>query len=170
MATLGATLTTTILQHSAAVPPTTGDDANDGYTFGTVWVDTATDRVYICVDTTVAAAIWLDMANPTTNFGKTVLSFVLNQGAAGTTQIAAASPSNKHKVVGAVVTLSADGTIKFTDGVGDLTGPMDVAAKSGFVIPDNILVALETSIVNTTLSIVTTGGAARGIIRYLTEP
>lgn len=98
------------------------------------------------------------------------LSFPLAQGAAGTTQIAAASPGNKHKVVGGIVTLSTDGTIKFIDGSGDLTGTMDVAAKSGFVIPASVLAMIETSTVNTALSIVTTGGAAKGVVRYLTEP
>lgn len=108
-------------------------------------------------------------SNPATSFGKTVNSYVLAQGAAGTTLIAAASATNKHKITGIVLTLSAAGTIKFTDGAGDLTGAMDVAANSGFVVSPSIMPIIETSIVNTTLSIVTTGGAAKGIIRYVTE-
>jgi len=109
------------------------------------------------------------VASPT-NQGKTVLSFVLAQTVAATTVIAAASVGNKHKILGAVITLSADGTIQFIDGAGNLTGAMDVAAKSGFVIPANIIAMIETSVVNSALSIVTTGGAAKGIVRYVTEP
>lgn len=105
-----------------------------------------------------------------TNNGKTINSFVLAQGGAGTTQIAAASSSNKHKILGAVLTMDAAGTIQFTDGAGNLTGAMPVDANGGFVIPASIVAMIETSTTNTTLSIVTTGGAAKGVIRYLTEP
>src|SRR6266542_964823 len=96
-----------------------------------------------------------------------VLQFKVDQGAAGTTQIAAASASNKHKIVGGIVTLDAVGTIKFTDGAGDLTGAMDIGAQSGFVIPMMVLAMIETSTTNTAISIVTTGGKAKGILRYV---
>ena len=39
----------------AAVAPTSTDD---GYQTGTVWVNTASDSVYICVDNTASTAIW----------------------------------------------------------------------------------------------------------------
>jgi hypothetical protein len=67
--------------------------------------------------------------------GKTLTFISVNQGGAGVLELAAASVSNKHKVMGCVLTLSADGTLKFHDAVGDLTGPMDIAAKGGFVLP-----------------------------------
>jgi len=101
---------------------------------------------------------------------ETALSFPLDQGAAGTTLIAAASASNKHKIVGGLLTLDAAGTVKFTDGVGDLTGAMTLDANSGFVIPAEGLPMIETSTTNTALSLVTTGGKAKGVIRYRTEP
>lgn len=93
----------------------------------------------------------------------------VNQTVAGTTQLAAAVSGRRHKVVGAVLTLSADGTLKFLDGAGDLTGPMDVAQRGGFVLPTNNLPYFQAT-TNSALSITTTGGAARGVVTISTEP
>ena len=38
--------------------PTTGDDSNDGYAIGSIWVDVTNDVLYVCVDATPTAAIW----------------------------------------------------------------------------------------------------------------
>lgn len=42
----------------AAVPPGVGDDTNDGYAVGSIWIDIVADEAYICVDATVGAAVW----------------------------------------------------------------------------------------------------------------
>jgi len=42
----------------ATTDPTANDDSTDGYTIGSVWVNTSTDRIWICVDATATAAIW----------------------------------------------------------------------------------------------------------------
>lgn len=109
-------------------------------------------------------------ANAGTAFGKTLTYISVSQGAAGTTVLAAASPSNKHKVIGAMLVADLAGTLKFTDGAGDLTGAMSIAANGGFVIPASILPMIQTSVVNTALSIVSTLGAFKGIVTILTEP
>ncbi|QIG69466.1 putative phage tail fiber protein [Rhizobium phage RHph_N3_13] len=44
---------------NATTAPAVTDDANDGYAVGSVWVNTTADVVYICVDATVGAAVWL---------------------------------------------------------------------------------------------------------------
>lgn len=44
--------------HAATVAPTVNDDAADGYQVGSVWTDVTADEAYICVDATVAAAVW----------------------------------------------------------------------------------------------------------------
>jgi hypothetical protein len=38
--------------------PTVNEDSNDGYTPGSLWVDTTNDVAYICLDATVGAAVW----------------------------------------------------------------------------------------------------------------
>jgi hypothetical protein len=43
---------------SAAIAPTSSDDAGDGYSVGSMWIDTAADNVYICVDSTVGSSVW----------------------------------------------------------------------------------------------------------------
>jgi hypothetical protein len=45
-------------KYDATAAPGTGDDANDGYTPGSQWVDITNKDAYICVDATVGAAVW----------------------------------------------------------------------------------------------------------------
>jgi len=47
----------------ATVPPSVTDDINSGYQLGSVWIDSATDTVYVCVDSAAGAAIWLQTNN-----------------------------------------------------------------------------------------------------------
>lgn len=109
-------------------------------------------------------------ANPATAYGKTITYVAVAQGAAGTTELAAASASNKHKVIGGMLTMSLAGTLKFTDGVGDLTGAMTFAANGGMVVPESPVPFIQTGAVNRALNLVTTVGAANGVIAILTEP
>lgn len=90
------------------------------------------------------------------------------QGAAGTTLLAAAVAGRRHKIVGAVLTMGATGTLKFT-GTGDLSGAMNVSETGGFVLPTNNLPYMQAS-TNADLSLVTTGGAAKGVVTIRTEP
>lgn len=109
-------------------------------------------------------------ANPATYAGKTLTYVSVNQGVAGTTTLAAASVGNKHKVLGVILTMSLLGTLKFNDGVADLTGPMDIAATGGLVSPTSLVPYVETGATNRALDLVTTLGAARGVVIILTEP
>lgn len=38
--------------------PTVNEDSGDGYAVGSVWADVTNDKAYICVDSTVGAAVW----------------------------------------------------------------------------------------------------------------
>lgn len=40
------------------VAPTVNDDSGDGYAIGSRWLDTTNDVEYVCLDATVAAAVW----------------------------------------------------------------------------------------------------------------
>ena len=107
--------------------------------------------------------------NPELNAGKEVTYVAVAQGAAGTTVLAAAEIGKKHKLLGAVLVMSAAGTLKFTDSSGDLSGAMDIAANGGFTAPVSNFAYLETGAVERALNLVTTTGAARGMVVILTE-
>ena len=53
---LSATLPKT--SFSSSTPPTSSDDANLGFDTGSLWLDTSTDIMYVCVDPTVGSAVW----------------------------------------------------------------------------------------------------------------
>jgi plastocyanin len=44
--------------HIAAVAPVVGDDSDDGFTIGSIWIDTVLDDAYICTDASVGSAVW----------------------------------------------------------------------------------------------------------------
>lgn len=107
--------------------------------------------------------------NPATYFGKTLTYVSVAQGAAGATQLAAASGAAKHKVLGCCLVMDAAGTLKFNDSSGDLTGAMAIAANGGFVLPTSMLPYCETGAVNRSISITTATGKAAGVVVLLTE-
>lgn len=109
-------------------------------------------------------------ANPSTYYGKTIIYVPVAQALAGTTVLVAANASNKHKIVGGILTLTLAGTLKFTDGVDDLTGPMTFATNGVLVMLQSPLPYIQTGAVNRALKLVTTLGAANGIVAILTEP
>ena len=41
--------------------PTANEDSADGYTPGSIWVDTTNDVAYVCVDASAAAAVWTEI-------------------------------------------------------------------------------------------------------------
>ena len=92
----------------------------------------------------------------------------VSQGAAGTTTVAAAEPGKRHKLRGGFMTLSAIGTVKFHDGVEDLSGALNLDQRSGFVLPVVPVDYLQTE-VGEPLQITTTGGAAQGTFVVITE-
>lgn len=57
----GVTSRASLIAHKidATVDPTSGDDSDDGYGVGSTWTNVTGDESFICVDATVAAAVWL---------------------------------------------------------------------------------------------------------------
>lgn len=43
---------------TATIAPTNNDDADDGYSVGSIWIDTTAGNIYQCVDPTLLTAIW----------------------------------------------------------------------------------------------------------------
>ena len=107
---------------------------------------------------------------PTTSGGGRNLTFIpVNQTAAATTTLIAAVADLKHKILGAILTMSAAGTLKFTDGVDDIIGPLDIDVRGGLVAPSGIFPYAETGAANRALILTTTVGAARGVVIVATE-
>ena len=42
----------------ATAAPGVGDDSGDGYAVGSQWFDVTNDDAYVCLDSTVGAAVW----------------------------------------------------------------------------------------------------------------
>ena len=53
--------------YTGVAPPTTSNDASQGFQVGSVWVDGVTDAYYVCTDPTIGAAVWLFLASPSIN-------------------------------------------------------------------------------------------------------
>lgn len=103
------------------------------------------------------------------DYTKTVVRVPVAQGGAGTTVISAAVTGKKSKIIGGMLVMSAIGTLKFTDGAGDLTGASDFDANGGFVWPTSPIPYVQTTVENSALSLVTTGGAAKGFVLVRVE-
>ena len=73
------------VNYSATGAPAVTDDASDGYSAGSRWVDVTNDKVYVCVDPTTDNAVWREYAPPTATSGEMVAGSV--------TAIRAMSPS-----------------------------------------------------------------------------
>ena len=120
---------------SQAIPPITTDDisgtaGNGSFGIGDLWVDSASDIIYICADNTATAAVWQIAA---TNFP------VISDGNAVGNQIAiwqdnsAVSGTSNFTYVGGVLTVT--GTVAATDFTGDgsaLTGFATVATSGEY--------------------------------------
>ena len=55
----GAISTAKMNNFEAVDAPGAGDDSGEGYGVGSVWVDITNNNVYMCVDASAAAAVWL---------------------------------------------------------------------------------------------------------------
>lgn len=53
----------TVAVNSTTGTPGVGDDINDGYSLGSLWVETDADEVYANVDTTSGAAVWYPLTD-----------------------------------------------------------------------------------------------------------
>lgn len=54
------TVTTLLHKRDATTAPAVTDDSGDGYAVGSRWIDVTNDREYVCVDSTVGAAVWVE--------------------------------------------------------------------------------------------------------------
>lgn len=62
---------------SATTAPAVTDDSGDGYSIGSVWINTTTDNIYAATDVSVGAAVW-KLLNSLTQY--TTINIVLDGG------------------------------------------------------------------------------------------
>ncbi len=60
--------------YTNTVDPTATDDSNSGYQESDTWVNTTTDKAFICVDSSVGAAVWKDATADTPTVSPGALS------------------------------------------------------------------------------------------------
>jgi hypothetical protein len=58
------TYNTIVDGENKTAPPAVTDDSGDGYSIGSLWFDTTNDRVYILIDASVGAAVWIVVNGP----------------------------------------------------------------------------------------------------------
>ena len=103
-------------------------------------------------------------------FNKTPLFAPIAQGATGNTVLAAASPGNRHKVLGFVVTAVNNATAQFFSNATPLTGLMDLAPRGNISVTPNLFAPAFQTSVGESLNITSTGSATRGFVVFVTEP
>lgn len=68
----------------ATTAPTTGDDSADGYTVGSIWINTSSGTIYMCEDASAGAAAWVSLGStgvaPEFNDRELVSATVLGSG------------------------------------------------------------------------------------------
>ena len=101
--------------------------------------------------------------------GRNVTQAAISAAAGSNSDLVTATAGQYIYVLFLVVTLTAAGTIKFTEGTGptDITGDMTVVQGSGFVIKgDADYPVLWTPTIGVKLGITPTTGNARGWLAY----
>jgi len=51
------------VNRTATLAPTVNEDSADGYSVGSFWYNITTDRGYVCLDATVASAVWIEITS-----------------------------------------------------------------------------------------------------------
>lgn len=77
---------------AATTAPVAGDDSGDGYSVGSIWIDTTADLAYVCLDATATAAVWLPVS-PITTAGDIII-----RGSSAAQRLAIGTPGQSLRV------------------------------------------------------------------------
>lgn len=92
----------------ATAAPTVNEDAGDGYSVGSKWIDTTADKAYLCVDSTVGAAVWKEIGAAGSSGTVTTVSVVTANGVSGSVANATTTPAITL-TLGAITPTSVNG-------------------------------------------------------------
>ena len=124
----------------ATTTPTVTDDNNDGYAPGSLWEDTTTGRIYICVGNSTGAAVWRELVQ--VNSGTAILP-------AATDTVDLGDNSNRFQDLFLSGGISASGNVA-AGGTLNITGATALGSTLG-VTGDTTLVNLSatgTTVIN----------------------
>lgn len=124
-----------VLDNIAATgAPTVNDDAGDGYSVRSLWVDTTADLAYICKDATTGAAVW-QLLGSATSAGMSQLTGDVTAGPGSGSQAAtiAAGVVTNAKLADMATARFKGRTTAGTGSPEDLTGAQATALLSAFV-------------------------------------
>lgn len=85
--------------YAASTDPGTSDDAGTGYVRGSLWVNTAANRIWWCLDPSTGAAKWLQIGMPAWRSTQ-VLSVSASNNASAVTLVSWTLPANTFAVDG----------------------------------------------------------------------
>ena len=60
---MGSDKVLVVSNYAATTAPTTSNDDSEGYSAGSIWINTSSDTSYICVDESTGAAVWVAIGN-----------------------------------------------------------------------------------------------------------
>ena len=132
----------------ATTTPTVTDDNNDGYAPGSLWENTTTGRIYICVGNSTGAAVWRELVQ--VNSGTAILP-------AATNTVDLGDNSNRFQDLFLSGGISASGNVA-AGGTLNITGATALGSTLG-VTGDTTLVNLSATGTTTITSIDLNSGA-----------
>ena len=126
-----------ILHNVTNTPPTVNDDSSKGYSVGSRWVDAASDKLWVCYDTNVGAAVWRDQSDRTNHTGTQTASTIsdFDTEVSNNTDVAA----NTAKVSNATHTGEVTGSTALTvdpTAVSNKANKATLAGTEKFLIED----------------------------------
>jgi hypothetical protein len=123
--------------NAATAAPTVNDDAGDGYSVGSRWIDTTNDKTYVLVDSTVGAAVW----QQTSGTGTTGTVAVDSGGTGRASHTAYAVLCGGTTSTGAqqsVASVGTEGQVLTSNGPGALPTFEDAATAVSGTVPNLI--------------------------------
>lgn len=70
---------------NATSDPMTSDDSGSGYSVGSVWINIANDKSYMCVDATTSSAVWKEITYISSGVGQPQVEYDESNGESSTT-------------------------------------------------------------------------------------
>lgn len=116
--------------YAATTAPGTGDDVGDGYSIGSIWVDTSNGNAYICEDNATGAAVWLQINGGGSSDGRAVTYIVAASDAVSSTgaDYVCDGTADDVQIQAAIdaVAVAGSGVIYLTEGTFTFANPVAI--------------------------------------------